>query len=65
MDEEIITFDYIEIEKQKLYRYTSPIFQKMQILITYQTHTKFILDKQTINTLLVTCMMIIKLNQKI
>ena len=33
MGKEIITFD--ETEKQKFYRYKSPIFQKMKILITY------------------------------
>ena len=48
MGKEIATFSDIQIEKYKLYYYKSPI-------------TRFLLVKEIINNLLVTCMMIIKL----
>ena len=54
MGKEISTFSDIQIEKYKLYYYKSPTSQKVDL-------TRFLLVKEIINNLLVTCMMIIKL----
>ena len=55
MGKEISTFSDIQIEKYKLYYYKSLTSQKVDL-------TRFLLVKEIINNLLVTCMMIIKLN---
>ena len=60
MDEEIITFGDIEIEKQKFYLKNFYFFEVVNtdnILVSYK--------RKNINTLLVTCMIIIKLNHYI
>ena len=57
MDEEISTFGDIEIEKQKFYLknfYFLEVVNTDNILVSYK--------RKNINTLLVTCMIIIKLN---
>ena len=53
MGKEIITFSDIDIERPEFYRYKSPIFSRMN---------SFFFEKQTLNTLLVNCVMIIKLS---
>ena len=60
MDEEIITFGDIEIEKQKFYLKNFYFFEVVNtdnILVSYK--------RKNTNTLLVTCMIIIKLNHYI
>ena len=60
MDEEIITLGDIEIEKQKFYLKNFYFFEVVNtdnILVSYK--------RKNINTLLVTCMIIIKLNHYI
>ena len=60
MDEEISTFGDIEIEKQKFYLknfYFLEVVNTDNILVSYK--------RKNINTLLVTCMIIIKLNHYI
>ena len=57
MGKEILTFDKIEIEKNKFYR------QKTPFCGGYEYLKRFILvKKKTINTILVTCTIIIKLS---
>ena len=51
---EILTFENIEIEKSKFYHHKASVFLKM-----------YILRKKALNTLLVTCIMIIKLSHYI
>ena len=62
MGRNILTFGNIENEKHKFYRYKNPIFEKMYIMETYKYLIRFFLMQKSINTLLVTCMMIIKLS---
>ena len=69
MGKEILRFGDIENKKDKFYHCESTIFFKnISILRThyYLTRlTRLLLVKKAINTLLVTCMMIIKLNHYI
>ena len=58
---EILTFGDIEIEKNKFYRYKTPIFLGDVDIEKVLVSTRFLLVKKTINTLLITCIMIIKL----
>ena len=62
MGKEILTFADIEIEKNKFYRNKTLIFLKdvdtEKLLVT----NNIFLVKKTIGTLLVPCIMIIKLN---
>ena len=62
MGKTMITFGDSDskIEKQKLHKYKNPIFKKRWILII--NLVAFILVRKIIDTLLVTWMMIIKLN---
>ena len=57
----ILTFGYIETERNKFYRYKSPISlsdaESLKVLVSATFH----LVKKTINTSLVTCVMVIKL----
>ena len=55
MGKKISTLGDIEIEKDKLYCYKCLIFKKMYL-------TRFSSGAKTINTLLVTCNIIVKLN---
>ena len=65
MDIEILTLWDIEIEKNKFYCHKSPFLKEMQILRKYWYLTRFLLMKKTINTLLITCIMIKKLSHYI
>ena len=62
MVQEILTFGTIEIEKYKTYPYKSPIYLDVNSVLVSK---KIFLVKNTINTLLVTCMMIVKLSHYI
>ena len=62
MVQEILTFGNIEIEKYKTYPYKSPIYLDVNSVLVSK---KIFLVKNTINTLLVTCMMIVKLSHYI
>ena len=62
MGRKIITLGDNEIEKRKFHRYKNPIFLKGVNIDNMLISTKFLLARKIINTLLVTWMMIIKLN---
>ena len=59
---EIKTFDDIEVEKHKLYGYKKLFFLEDVNIKNALYLIRFILVKRTINILLVTCMIIIKLS---
>ena len=63
---EILTFGYTGIKRNKFYRNKTPIFIKNvdieKVLVSIKI---FFGEKKTINTLLVTCIMIITLNHYI
>ena len=65
MGTEILTFGDIETEKNFFYCHKSPIFLKdvdiEKVLVSYKIYS----GEKTINTLLVTCIMIIKLSHYI
>ena len=66
MGKEILTFDEIEIEKNKFYHHKSPIFVKDVDTENVLICNKIFSGKKTIiNTLLVTSIMIIKLSHYI
>ena len=65
MDEEVITFGDTEIEKQKFYRYKSPIFLEDVNTDNILVPNKISSFGKNINTLLSSCMMVIKLNHYI
>ena len=66
MGKEIWTFGSIEIEKSKFYFYKIPIFLKDADIEKVLVSNKITFgEKKTINTLLVTCIMIIKLSHYI
>ena len=52
------TFGNIEIGKHKFYCHKSPILKKEQVLVSNEIS----FGEKTINTLLVTCIMIVELN---
>ena len=63
MGKEILTFGGIEIEKKnKFYHHKTPIYWGDVDIEKDQHLTRFLLMKKTINTLLVTCTIIIKLS---
>ena len=62
MDEEIITFGGIEIEKEKFYRYKSPICLEDVNINKVKVSNKIYSSEINKNTLLVTSMIIIKLS---
>ena len=63
MGKEILMFGDIEIKKHKLYRYKSPIFLEDvdidNVLVSNKSSPG---KKKSINTLLITCMVIAKLS---
>ena len=63
MGKEILMFGDIEIKKHKLYRYKSPIFLEDvgidNVLVSNKISPG---KKKSINTLLITCMVITKLS---
>ena len=65
MDEEVIKFGDTEIEKQKFYRYKSPIFLEDVNNDNILVPNKISSFGKNINTLLGSCMMVIKLNHYI
>ena len=65
MDEEIVTFEDIEIEKDKFYRYKSPIFLEDVDIENIVIFKKRSSNEKSNKYFLVTCMMIIKLNHHI
>ena len=65
MDEEIVTFEDIEIEKDKFYRYKSPIFLEDVDIENIVIFKKRSPNEKNNKYFLVTCMMIIKLNHHI
>ena len=65
MGKEILTFDDIEIEENKFYHHKSPIFIKDVDIEKILVCNKIFSGKETINTLLVTCIMILKLSHYI
>ena len=64
MSKENLTFGDIEIEK-KIYCHKAPKFLKDVNIEKVLVSNKISFGEQTINTLLVTCIMIIKLNHYI
>ena len=63
MGKEILTFEDIEIEKNKFYGLTTSII--LGDVDIEKVLTRFILVKTTISTLLVACIRVIKLNHYI
>ena len=62
MGNEILTFGDIEIEKDKFYRNQTPIPLKDVDIEKVLISNKISFGERTISTLLVTCIMIIKLS---
>ena len=62
MDKEILTFGDIEVEKNKFYHDKSSIFLKDVDIEKVLVSSKIFSGEETINTLLVTCVIIIKLS---
>ena len=63
MGKEILTFGDIEIEKSKFYLHETPFFKKYVDIEKVLVSNKISFgEKKTISTLLVTCIMIIKLS---
>ena len=62
MGKGILTFGDIEIEKSTFYRYKSPVPLRDVDIEKVLVSNKFLLVKKTINTLLVTCITMIKLS---
>ena len=65
MGKEILTFDNIEIEKNKLYHHKNPILFRDIDIEKVLVSNKYFLGKKTINTLFVTCIIMIKLSHHI
>ena len=65
MGKEIITFGDIKVEKHKSYHYQSPIFLEDVDIDNVLVSNKIFLVEKIINTLLVGCMMIMKLSNYI
>ena len=64
MEKEIIRFGNIDIEKQKFDHYKSYFFEDIDI-DNVLVSNKISSGKKTVNTLLITCMMIMKLSHYI
>ena len=62
MGKEILTFEDIEIEKNKIYYHKIPIFGGNEDTEKVLVSNKISFGEKTMNTLLVTCIMVIKLN---
>ena len=65
MEKEILTFGDIEVEKNKFYHDKSSIFLKDVDIEKVLVSSKIFSGEETINTLLVTCIIIIKLSHYI
>ena len=65
MENEILTFGDIEVEKNKFYHDKSSIFLKDVDIEKLLVSSKIFSGEETINTLLVTCIIIIKLSHYI
>ena len=65
MGKEILAFDVMEIEENKFYHHKSHIFIKDVDIEKILVCNKISSGKKTINTLLVTCIMILKLSHYI
>ena len=65
MGKEIFTFGDIEIQKNKFYRHKSPVPQRDLDIEKVLVSNKISFGNKTIKTLLVTCIIIIKLSHKI
>ena len=65
MGKEILILGDIEIEENKFYRNKTPIFLKDVNIAKGLASNKISFDEKPINTLLVTCIMIIKLSHYI
>ena len=65
MGKEVLMFGDIEIEKNKFYLHKTPFLKKDVDIEKVLVSKKIFLVKNTINTLLVTCIMIIKLSHYI
>ena len=63
MGKEILTFEDIKIEKNKFYRHKTPIFMEDVDIEKVLVSSKISFGGKNINTLLVTCTMLIKLNR--
>ena len=61
----MFTFEDIEIEKNTFYRNKAPIFSKNVDIGKLLVSNKIFFGEKTINTLLVTCIMIIRLSHYI
>ena len=62
MGKEILTFSIIETEKNKFHHYKTSIFWGDADTEKVLVSKKIYFGEKTINTLLVTCIMVIKLN---
>ena len=63
MGNQFLTFEVIEIEKRNLYHHKAPIFSEdVGIEKVLASNKVFFGKKKTINDLLVTCIMVTKLN---
>ena len=62
MGKEMLTFWDIETEKNKFYHYKSPVPLRDVDIDKVLVSNKISCGRKSINTLLVTCIMIIKLN---
>ena len=62
MCKKIITFDESKTEKQNFHHYKNPVFPKDEYIDNKLTSNRVSSGEKFINALLVTCMMIIKLN---
>ena len=62
MSKEILTFGNIEIEKNKFYRNKIPVHLRDVDIEKVLVSKKISFGEKAINTLLVTCIMIIKLS---
>ena len=65
MDKTFLTFGDIEIEKNEFCRIKILVFIRYKYWEEILYPTRFLLVKKTVNTLLVTCIMIIKLSHYI
>ena len=65
MGKEILMFGDIKIEKSKAYHHNTPIFLKDVDIEKVLVSNKISFSEKTIITLLVTCIMIVKLNHYI
>ena len=61
----VIMFGYIKIKKHNFHRYKCLIFSEDVDTDRHYCLTTFLLMKKAVNTLLVTCMMIIKLSHHV